>query len=68
MHLTEINASFEQADTFSQHLIKEWIQNQANCLKNEISYRHVLYLKAAPNQNKVIIILKVSLLSRFAHN
>ena len=55
MHLTEINASFEQADTFFPTFDKkEWIQESGQLFKeNEISYRHVLYLKkAAPNQKK----------------
>lgn len=47
MHLTEINASFEQADTFFPIFDKnEWIQESDQLLKeNEISYKHVLYLR-----------------------
>ncbi|MFA5603277.1 MAG: dihydrofolate reductase [Bacilli bacterium] len=47
MHLTEVNASFKQADTFFPTFdTNDWIENPDQVLEeNGISYRHVLYLR-----------------------
>ncbi|MDD4547649.1 MAG: dihydrofolate reductase [Bacilli bacterium] len=47
MYLTEINASFEQADTFFPAFDKnDWIENADQLLEeNGIKYRHILYLR-----------------------